>query len=66
MAPKKVVRKEKGAKDDGSRWAVVDPVTKRPLYLRTEEGLKRADADRLASGLLTPAEVICVREPAQS
>jgi hypothetical protein len=66
MAPKKVVRKEKGAKDDGSRWAVVDPVTQRPLYLRTEEGLKRPDADRLAAGLLTRAEVICVRDPASN
>lgn len=55
---KKVKRVEKGPRDDGSRWAVVrDDV---PVY--RGPGLMRADAERIAAGLLEPADVVCVRE----
>jgi hypothetical protein len=52
------VRVEKGPKDGGSRSMLVrDSV---PVYLG--DGLRRADAERLASALLEPAELVCVKE----
>lgn len=53
-----MVRVEKGPKDDGSRWSIVR--NGRPVYLG--EGLMRADAQRIADGLLEPAELVCIRE----
>jgi len=57
---KKVARIEKGPKDDGTRWLVVR--NKVPVY--RGEGVKRADAERLAHGLLEPAELVQVNDGA--
>ena len=54
--------KEKGPKDDGSRWRVVEAASEWPVYLPTTEGLTRAEAERLAAGLVMPTKIVCVRE----
>jgi hypothetical protein len=60
MKKKKAQRIEKGPKDDGSRWAVIGEDGRR-VYLG--EGLRRADAERLAHQLVQSATISCVVEP---
>lgn len=62
-ARKKAAFKDKKPKDDGSRWQIMSKATGRPVYIQAGEGLKRPEADRLASRLLTPTEVVCIKEP---
>lgn len=57
---KKVQRIEKGPKDDGSRWAVIGEDGRR-VY--EGEGLRKADAERLARSLVQGATISCVVEP---
>jgi hypothetical protein len=54
----KVVRKEKGPKDDGSRWQVVRDLV--PVY--RGEGLTKSEAERLANSLAVPATIQCIKE----
>lgn len=43
-------------KDDGTRWMVINKTTGRPAYL-VDGGLMKADAERLAAGLLVETEI---------
>ena len=52
MAKKKTAFKEKGPKDDGSRWLVIGE-DGRPVYQGV--GVKRADAELLVSHLVQSA-----------
>lgn len=56
---KKVVFKQKGPKDDGSRWSIF----RNEVQVYRGDGLKKADADRICSGLVTPATVKMVVPP---
>ncbi|CAB4182483.1 hypothetical protein UFOVP1328_14 [uncultured Caudovirales phage] len=62
-ARKKAVFKDKKPKDDGSRYQIVSIETGRPVFLPTEDGLVRPEAERLAARLLTPTRIVCIREP---
>jgi hypothetical protein len=55
---KKIARKEKGPKDDGTRWMVVRNLV--PVY--EGSGLTRAEAERLAASLVKPAEIVEVNQ----
>lgn len=63
MKKKKVAFKEKGPKDDGSRWLVIGE-NGRPVYQGT--GIKRADAELLASHLVQSATLEMVVPPTES
>jgi hypothetical protein len=59
MKKKKAQRIEKGPKDDGSRWAVIGEDGRR-VY--PGDGLRKADAERLAHRLVQDATITCVVE----
>lgn len=59
---KKVAFKEKGPKDDGSRWAIIGE-DGRKVY--EGSGLKRADAERLAASLVQSATLDMVVPPTE-
>ena len=58
---KKVVFKQKGPKDDGSRWSIFRD--DRAVY--RGDGLKKADAERICNKLVTPATIKMVVPPTE-
>jgi len=62
MARKKVVRVEKGPKDDGSRWKVIGEDGRRVYQ---GDGIKKSDAERLANRLVQSATIEMVTPSTQ-
>ena len=63
MARKKVVRVEKGPKDDGSRWSIFSNETGRQVY--AGPGMRKADATRICDNLVHPATIKMVIPPTE-
>jgi len=64
MAKKKKVEfKQKGPKDDGSRWSIVGQ-DGRKVY--QGDGMKKADAERLANRLVHSATLEMIVPPTES
>ena len=62
MKKKKVTFKEKGPKDDGSRWLVIGE-DGRPVYRGS--GVKKSDAEMLASHLVQSATLEMITPPTE-
>jgi hypothetical protein len=62
MAKKKVAFKQKGPKDDGSRWAIIGEDGRRVYQ---GEGLNKVDAERLATNLIQSATLEMVVPPTE-
>jgi hypothetical protein len=62
MKKKKVAFKEKGPKDDGSRWAVIGEDGRRVYQ---GDGIKKSDAQRLANRLVQSATIEMVTPPTE-
>ena len=62
MRKKKVAFKQKGPKDDGSRWAIIGE-DGRKVY--QGEGLRKPDAERIAGRLVQSATLEMVVPPTE-
>jgi hypothetical protein len=63
MRKKKVAFKQKGPKDDGSRWSIFNDETGRQVY--AGEGMRKQDAERLCSNLVHSATIKMVVPPTE-
>jgi hypothetical protein len=63
MRKKKVAFKQKGPKDDGSRWSIFSDETGRQVY--AGEGLRKPDAERIAGKLVHSATIKMVVPPTE-
>ena len=63
MRKKKVAFKQKGPKDDGSRWSIFSNETGRQVY--AGEGMRKTDAERICNNLVHPATIKMVVPPTE-
>ena len=63
MRKKKVAFKQKGPKDDGSRWSIFSDETGRQVY--AGEGMRKPDAERICNNLVHPATIKMVVPPTE-
>lgn len=63
MAKKKAAFKQKGPKDDGSRWSIFSDETGRQVY--PGEGMRKADAERVCNNLVHSATIKMVVPPTE-